>query len=92
MDTDEIISKFAQLKPEPSWSFTGTTTAQTGYITHNYHRYPAKFIPQLAARLICDFSKVGDLVIDPFMGSGTALVEAKVHGSQDDGPNRRESS
>jgi len=80
MDMNEITSTFAQLKPEPSWSFAGTTTAQTGYITHNYHRYPAKFIPQLAARLICEFSEVGDLVIDPFMGSGTALVEAKVHG------------
>ncbi len=80
MNNNEIFLTFAQLKPEPSWSFEGTTTAQTGYITHNYHRYPAKFIPQLAARLMCEFSEVGDLVIDPFMGSGTALVEAKLHG------------
>ena len=81
MNTNEILSTFAKLKPELSWSFAGTTTAQTGYITHNYHRYPAKFIPQLAARLICEYSEIGDLVVDPFMGSGTTLVEAKIHGS-----------
>ena len=80
MNNNKIISTFTQLQPEPSWAFEGMTTAQTGYITHNYHRYPAKFIPQLATRLICELSEVGDLVIDPFMGSGTALVEAKVHG------------
>ncbi|MBM3235550.1 site-specific DNA-methyltransferase [Candidatus Poribacteria bacterium] len=80
MNIDEILSTFAKLEPEPSWSFAGTTTAQTGYITHNYHHYPAKFIPQLAARLICEYSEVGDLVVDPFMGSGTTLVEARIHG------------
>jgi len=68
MNIDEILSTFAKLKPEPSWSFAGTTAAQTGYITHNYHHYPAKFIPQLAARLICEYSEVGDLVVDPFVG------------------------
>jgi DNA modification methylase len=62
-----------------SWSFEDLTPSQTSYITHSYHRYPAKFIPQLAARVILENSLPDDLVCDPFMGSATTLVEAIVH-------------
>ncbi len=76
---DAIMERFHSLHPDLSWSFAGLTQRQTNYATHGYHRYPAKFIPQLVARLLADFSSEGDLVVDPFMGSGTALVEAKLH-------------
>lgn len=59
-----------------SWSFADKTIKDTSYITHGYYTYPAKFIPQLAARLIKENSKENDIVIDPFMGSGTTIVEA----------------
>src|SRR5918994_2152239 len=62
-----------------SWSFEELTPSQTSYITYSYHRYPAKFIPLLAARVILENSLTGDLVCDPFMGSATTLVEAIVH-------------
>ncbi len=75
-----LPERFAQLPPEPAWTFEECGPAQTGYITHRYHRYPAKFIPQLAARLIADYSSPGQTVLDPFMGSGTTLVEALVAG------------
>lgn len=61
-----------------SWSFRELNRFQTSYLTHDYHKYPAKFIPQLASRLIKENSEVGDLICDPFMGSGTSLVEAIV--------------
>ena len=61
-----------------SWSFSDKTTKDTSYITHGYYTYPAKFIPQLAQKLICENSNKGDIVIDPFMGSGTTVVEAIV--------------
>jgi len=64
---------------DDSWSFKDLSRIQTSYITHNYHRYPAKFIPQLAGRIIKENSRGGDLVCDPFMGSGTTLVEAIVN-------------
>jgi DNA modification methylase len=72
--------RFADLPPEPSWAFAGLSAQDTGYVTHSYHRYPAKFIPQLARRLIEEHSEPGDAVLDPFMGSGTTLVEALVAG------------
>jgi DNA modification methylase len=65
---------------DESWSFKDATRTETSYITHGYHRYPAKFIPQLASRVITENSRIGDLVCDPFMGSGTTLVEAIVNG------------
>jgi len=65
---------------DDSWSFKELGRRQTSYLTHDYHKYPAKFIPQLTARLIKENSLIGDLVCDPFMGSGTTLVEAIVNG------------
>lgn len=62
-----------------SWAFADKTIKDTSYITHGYYTYPAKFIPQLAARLIKEHSNENDIVIDPFMGSGTTVVEAIVN-------------
>jgi DNA modification methylase len=67
-------------KVDDSWSFKELDRSEISYLTHSYHTYPAKFIPQLAARLINENTNIGDLVCDPFMGSGTTLVEAIVHG------------
>lgn len=71
-----VCQIFASQEVDPTWSFEDCKTRDTTALTHGYHKYPAKFIPQLAARLIQEYSKPGDLVCDPFMGSGTTLVEA----------------
>lgn len=75
----EIHQRFRQSEVDSTWSFAECTTKQTTAYTHGYHKYPAKFIPPLAARLIQEYTKPGDLVGDPFMGSGTTLVEAILH-------------
>ena len=62
-----------------SWSFSNKTQKDTNYITHGIYTYPAKFIPQLASRLICEYSNIGDSVLDPMMGSGTTIVESLVN-------------
>ena len=62
-----------------SWSFSDKTQKDTNYITHGIYTYPAKFIPQLASRLICEYSNEGDSVLDPMMGSGTTIVESLVN-------------
>lgn len=51
----------------------------TNYLTHNFHAYPAKFIPQIPNSTIMKFTKEGDIIFDPFCGCGTTLVEAKLH-------------
>ena len=51
-------------------------SANTSYLTHNIHPYPAKFIPQIPNILIQELSSVGDTVADIFCGSGTTLLEA----------------
>jgi DNA modification methylase len=43
--------------------------------THNFYRYPARFAPTFAATAIKFFSRSSDLVLDPYMGGGTAVVE-----------------
>ena len=69
----------AGVEPSEDWGFASLTRKETGYITHGYHRYPAKFIPQLARKLISDHSQEGDLVVDPFGGCGTTAIEARVN-------------
>lgn len=51
----------------------------TGW-THNFYRYPARFSPSFAAAAIQCFSRPGDLVLDPYMGGGTAVLEGVAAG------------
>jgi excisionase family DNA binding protein len=55
------------------WSFHDDVTNAH---THGLHSYPAKFPPPLPARLIEILTDRGQVVFDPFCGSGTTLVEA----------------
>jgi len=48
----------------------------TGFLAHDIHPYPAKFIPQIPGTLIAVLSARGELVLDPFGGSGTTALEA----------------
>ncbi len=43
---------------------------------HNLYKYPARFAPSFAREVISEFSNEGDLVLDPFCGGGTTLLEA----------------
>ena len=47
---------------------------------HGFHTYPARMHPLTARRLVDAFSQPGDVVLDPFCGSGTVLVEARLAG------------
>lgn len=55
------------------WAFTAD---DTGFLTHDLHPYPSKFIPQIPGNCIAQLSLPGELVVDPFGGSGTTALEA----------------
>ena len=48
--------------------------------THDFYKYPARFSPIFARKVIEIFTKPGDFVADPFMGGATTLVEARLLG------------
>lgn len=62
-----------------SWDFADADTKQ---FTHCYHIYPAMMVPQVARKLIEEYRPDGRLhtLLDPYMGSGTSLVEASIAG------------
>jgi DNA modification methylase len=54
-------------------------SADTSWGVHGIHPYPAMMIYPVARRLLLEFSQERDIVLDPFMGSGTVLVESLLH-------------
>lgn len=53
---------------------------QVSGLTHNYYKYPARFSPTFSNSAIETFTEPGELVLDPFVGGGTTLVEASCLG------------
>jgi DNA modification methylase len=49
-------------------------------LTHDFYAYPARFSPAFVASAIKTFSRPGDLVVDPFMGGATTVVEGLAAG------------
>lgn len=47
---------------------------------HGFHSYPARLHPLVARRALEAFAPPGSTVLDPFCGSGTVLVEARMRG------------
>src|SRR3989338_8857428 len=74
------MKNFDKIKEDRSWAFEESSRKETSYASHGYHRYPAKFIPQLARRCILENSKEGDLVADPFSVCGTTIIESLIYG------------
>ena len=61
------------------WDFKNVNTKE---YTHCYHTYPAMMIPQVARELLKQYAPIGrmELVFDPYVGSGTTLVESSIAG------------
>lgn len=53
---------------------------QTQYLSHRFHSYPARFIPQIPKTFIKLFTDKKDIIVDPFCGCGTTIVEAFLNG------------
>ncbi len=76
-----------QLGDDLNWalSFEQYTESQTTKHVHRLHPYKGKFIPQLVEYFLDShtdkfkkevFFRKGDIILDPFCGSGTTLVQA----------------
>ncbi len=52
----------------------------SGYASHNFHSFPAKFPPQLPRKFIQGLTEAGEVVVDPMVGSGTTVVETYLSG------------
>lgn len=50
--------------------------ARVSGLTHCHYKYPARFSPKFVATVIEALSNPGDVVLDPYMGGGTTIVEA----------------
>jgi len=53
---------------------------KTTYFTHGFFPFPAKFIPQIPRYFIKNYTNEEAVVLDPFCGCGTTLVEAMLLG------------
>lgn len=64
-----IINKIKEI----DWEFA---EKDTKYLSHNIHRYSGKFIPQIARSVIELLTEPGEIVFDPYLGSGTTALES----------------
>jgi len=67
------------INPKKNTLYSIKSKGVTSY-THGIHKYPAKFIPHIPRWAILKYTKEKDYVLDPFMGCGTTLLEAKILG------------
>jgi hypothetical protein len=75
---ENVSTATAPLEPpvaDGDWTFAGANTRQ---LTHCYHDYPARMIPQIAGKLLDRFGPKRGAMFDPYCGSGTTLVEGMI--------------
>jgi DNA modification methylase len=73
---------YREIDLELSWSEEELPERERTKHVHRLHPYLGKFVPQLAEVFLNRYAKPGDVVWDPFAGSGTTLVEANAFGAQ----------
>ena len=61
-------------------SFAGVREYERTKHVHRLHPYLGKFIPQLVEVFLKEYFTKRDYILDPFMGSGTTLIEANILG------------
>jgi hypothetical protein len=77
--TQKIL--YADIDLELSWSEADLPQILRTKHVHSIHPYLGKFIPQLVEVFLRRYFKPGECVFDPFVGSGTTLVEANAYGA-----------
>jgi hypothetical protein len=70
MDEARIVARLSEV----DWNFPGATTMDNS--VHSLHWFPGNFIPEIPSFLVQCLSEPGQLIVDPFCGSGTTPAEA----------------
>ncbi len=77
VEVRELEPKEFNVERTTVWSFP----KRGSWATHKYNaKYRGNWAPQVARNLILLYSEPGDTVLDPFMGSGTTIIECKLLG------------
>jgi hypothetical protein len=69
------------IDPDLSWAEHELPERERTKHVHRLHPYLGKYVPQLVEVFLKRHFRPGDLILDPFAGSGTTLVEASVFGA-----------
>jgi DNA modification methylase len=72
---------YANIDLELSWSEKALPQFERTKHVHSLHPYLGKFVPQLVEVFLDRYFTAGDCIYDPFVGSGTTLVEANAFGA-----------
>lgn len=72
---------YSEIDLELSWSEAQLPQVERTKHVHGLHPYLGKYVPQLVEIFLRRYFRPGQCVYDPFVGSGTTLVEANVYGS-----------
>ena len=72
---------YAEIDLELSWSEEQLPQVVRTKHVHSLHPYLGKFIPQIVEVFLRRYFVPGSRIYDPFVGSGTTLVEANVFGA-----------
>jgi len=68
-----LNSRHIEIETTTVWDFP----VRGNWATHKSD-YRGNFAPQIARNLILNYSTEGELILDPMVGSGTTLIEAKL--------------
>ncbi len=72
---------YAEIDLELSWSEDELPQVKRTKHVHSLHPYLGKYVPQLVDVFLNRYFVPGDCIYDPFVGSGTTLVEANAFGA-----------
>ena len=72
---------YSEIDLELSWSEAELPQVERTKHVHGLHPYLGKYVPQLVEIFLKRYFEPGQCVYDPFVGSGTTLVEANVFGA-----------
>ena len=78
-DLNSTLNDWEKLKSDLPYKSTPYSKKNWGSALHSICSYQGKLKPSIAHHLVKTFSKEGDVILDPFSGSGTIALEASLN-------------